>query len=312
LSANWAIIDDTYLTVGANRYYAANMVGYAIRSHYPDNYTYKRKVDVSTGAVYDWQLDKFSTNPDYSQGNLNTPYSDELTAALTFAAPLDGSFRIKGVYRQNRDNFAKKTEIDPVTKKTTRYSLSNDGKSDYKGLALEWQGQIKRHSFNANITWSETKTFGEGDYFTDLDPQELVYYQGQLIGMDELYSLNERSNFGAPLRAALGWTASWTERLQTNTSLNYRGGYDYLGNTGKENVDGINYDRYEQTSTGSFTTVNLNGRYQLPKWREQQLSVDMRVTNLFNRSASIASNSGSSSAKYQLGRSVWLGMNYAF
>lgn len=322
LSANWAIIDDTYLTVGANRYYAANMVGYAIRSQYPNNYLYRRDVKTATGEVGNWELSSVSRGTDYSQGDLNTPYSDELTAALTFPAPLDGHFRIKGVYRQNRDGFAnshrEKVSFEPDDNSkptsTTLYSLTNDGKSDYKGLALEWQGQLERHSFNANVTWSETKTFGNANsYFDYTDPQDQVYYQGQLIGMDELYALNDRSNFAAPLRAAIGWTARWTDRLQTNTSLNYRGGYDFLGDSGDSiKVDGTDYDVYEQISTGSFTTVNLNGRYQLPKWREQQLSVDMRVTNLFNRSASIASNSGSSSAKYQLGRSVWLGMNYAF
>ncbi|MGL5039067.1 MAG: TonB-dependent receptor plug domain-containing protein [Aeromonas sp.] len=320
VSANWAIFDETYLTLGANRYYAANMVGYAIRSQYPDNYLYRRTVNSATGELGEWALSSSNRSTDYGQGDLNTPYSDELTAALTFPAPLDGHFRIKGVYRQNRDSFAN-TQMDKVSfepenggkpTSTLRYTLTNEGKSDYKGLALEWQGKVERHSFNANITWSETKTLGEGSsYFDYTDPQDQVYYDGQVIGLDELYALNDRSNFAAPIRAALGWTARWSDAFLTNASLNYRGGYDFLGDSGDDVlVGGTAFDRYEQINMGSFTTVNLNGRYQLPMWQQQQLSMDVRVTNLFNRIPEIASNS--SSASYRLGRSVWLGLNYRY
>ncbi|MGL4826959.1 MAG: TonB-dependent receptor plug domain-containing protein [Vibrionaceae bacterium] len=320
LTANWAMFDNTHLTLGANRYYAANMVGYAIRSQYPNNYLYKRSVDTATGEVGDWQLSSTSRSTDYGQNNLKTPYSDELTAALTFPAPLDGNFRVKGVYRQNRDGFAnsqrEKVDFEPGNgskpTSTTLYTLTNDGKSDYKGLALEWHGKVDKHSFNANITWSKTKTLGDAtSYFDYTDPLDQVYYDGKVIGMDELYALSERSNFAAPVRAALGWTAQWNNSLRTNLSLQYRGGYDFLGDSGDDvQVDGTSYDRYEKIVLGSFTTVNANARYALPKWREQQLSVDVRVTNLFNRTPEIQSNS--SSASYRLGRSAWVGLNYNY
>jgi len=303
LTANWEFLEDTYLTLGANRYYAANMVGYAIRSQYPDSYTYRRSVNTTTGEVGDWSLFSHARATDYGQGNLKTPYSNELTAALTLPAPLDGHLRIKAIYRFNRDAFAstsKTTEqFDADTGKTlstTRYSMTNDGKSDYKGLALEWDGHIQRHSFNANLTWSETKSFGKGStYFDYTDPQSQVYYAGRVIDMNELYDLNDRSNVAAPLLGALGWTARWTDRWMTNATVQYRGSYDYLGDTGDSiEVDGVNYDVYDTIKIKSFTTMNLNTRYQFFAWQNQKASTELRITNLFNATPHTASNSSAS------------------
>ena len=318
LTANWEFLEDTFLTLGANRYYAANMVGYAIRSQYPDSYTYRRSINTATGEVGDWSLFSHARATDYGQGDLKTPYSDELTAALTFPAPLDGHLRIKGIYRFNRDAFASTSKIteqfDSDTGKTlstTLYSMTNDGKSDYKGLALEWDGHINRHSINANVTWSETKTFGKGStYFDYTDPQSQVYYDGRVIDMNELYDLNDRSNFAAPLRAAIGWTARWTDRWMTNAAVQYRGSYDYLGDSGDNiDIDGESYDVYDTIKIKSFTTMNVNTRYQFFEWQNQKASTELRITNLFNATPHTASNS---SASYRLGRSIWLGVNYIY
>ena len=318
LTANWEFFDDTFLTLGANRYYAANMVGYAIRSQYPDNYTYRRSVNTSTGEIGDWSLLSHVRATDYGQGELKTPYSDELTAALTFPAPLDGHFRIKSIYRFNRDSFASTSKTSEEfnsdtgkTLSTTLYSMTNDGKSDYKGLALEWDGQITQHSFNANVTWSETKSYGKGStYFDYTDPQSQVYYNGRVIDMNELYDLNDRSNFAAPLRAAVGWTARWTQRWMTNASVQYRGSYEYLGDSGDNiDIDGDSYDVYDTIKIKSFTTMNVNTRYQFFQWQNQKAATELRITNLFNSTPHSASNSA---ASYRLGRSIWLGVNYVY
>lgn len=319
LTANWEFMPDTFLTLGGNRYYAANMVGYAIRSQYPDAYTYRRTVNTKTGAIGDWSLYSHSRSTDYGQGDLKTPYSDELTAALTFPAPLNGHWRIKGVYRQNRDSFANtaktKDSFSSDTGKTLTtytYDMTNDGKSNYKGLALEWDGHYKTHSFNANITWSATKTYGTGStYFDYTDPEDMIYYQGNIVGMNDLFDLNSRNNYAAPIRASIAWTAKWTERFQTSTSVQYRGSYQYLGDSGDDiAVDGQSYDVYETIKLPAFTTINLNARYTVFQHQNQSFSVDTRVTNLLNATPHTASTS--SSATYRVGRSVWLGANYVY
>ena len=319
LSANWEFMPQWFLTMGANRYYSANMLGYAIRSQYPDSYIYRRTVNTSTGAVGDWQLFSQSRATDYRQAGLDTPYSDELSAALTVPTPMKGNARIKAVYRQNRDGFAstdKQKEVSEAdtgkTYTTTVYNLTNDGKSDYKGLALEWSGQHENHSFNANVTWSRTRSYGVGNtYFDYTDPGEQIYYQGQLISMDELYEQNTRSNYAAPIRASIGWAAMWfVDKLMTNATVNYRGAYDYLGDTDDDiEIDGTNYDVYAEQTLKSFTTLNMNTRYQLFRYMNQSASVDMRVTNVFN---SFPETQSSSSSSYLLGRSWWLGVNYVY
>ncbi|MGL5947730.1 MAG: hypothetical protein ACRCYV_01490, partial [Aeromonas sp.] len=313
LTANWNFTERSALTVGANRYYAANMVGYAIRSQYPNSYLYKRTVNTSTGEVSEWTLSNENRGTDYAAGDLATPYSDELTAVLTLPAPGQSTLRLKGVLRQNRAGFANsamsKEDFVPDAggkpSQTKTYHLTNAGKSDYQALAIEWQGGYTRHQLNANVTWSRTQT-STSSYFDYNDPNEQVYYQGQLIGLDELYALNDRSNFAAPLRAMLGWNARWHARFTTSAQLHYRGGYDFLGDSG-ESLDG--YDVYAQQHQSSFTSVNLNAHYQLPKWQNQQLAFDMRVTNLFNRTAEVSSGTR---ASYRVGRAVWLGFNYRY
>jgi hypothetical protein len=295
------------------------MVAYAIRSQYPDSYVYRRTVSQTNGSVGDWSVFSSTRATDYRQAGLNTPYSDELTAALTFPAPFDGHFRVKGVYRQNKDVFAntdktteKKTNVVGKQVTTTVSNLTNDGRSDYKGLALEWDARYQHHSFNANVLWSETKTFGSGTtYFSYDDPEELIYYQGDVIDMNELYDINARSNYAAPLKASIGWTSKWTERWMTNFTWNYRGSYSYIGNSDKQiDISGTKYDIYEQSTLPSFVTVNFNTRYTFFKHQNQSASVDVRVTNLFNTIPLVESTSSSTS--YRLGRSVWLGVNYTY
>lgn len=319
LTTNWEFLPDTFLTMGANRYYAANMVGYAIRSQYPDSVIYRRTVSASTGAIGNWAAYSSARSYDYSQGDLDTPYSDELTAAITLPMPLNGHFRIKGVYRQNRDGFSNGEQSDESyttvtgrTTTTTVYNLTNNGSSDYQGLSLEWDGRYQIHSFNANVLWSKTKTYGTANnYFDWDDPEDLVYYQGQLLNTDELADISARSNFAAPLKASIGVTSNWTERFMTSLRWNYRGHYQYLGDSGETiTVDGTDYDVYEQVTLPSLVTVNLNSRYTFFKQQNQSASVDVKVTNLLNAIPRVESTS--STITYRTGRSVWLGVNYTY
>ncbi|MFP4517910.1 MAG: TonB-dependent receptor plug domain-containing protein [Oceanicaulis sp.] len=103
LSAVWSITEDWQLTFGANRYYAGDFVGYAIRSQYPDFFAYERDPVVSgTDLIYSvsgWNLDRVTRLAKFRPSDLDTPYSDEATAALTF--PL-----LNGVCRTSTDSMS--------------------------------------------------------------------------------------------------------------------------------------------------------------------------------------------------------------
>ena len=307
LTVNWEFLTDTYLTIGANRYYANNMVSYALRSQDASTYAYKRTVNSSTGEVSDWALKKTTSAYLFDTDTLKTPYSDELTAALTFPTPLQGNLRLKTVYRQNRDRFS----VSDTNTGTDYYrNMENEGKSDYLAYTLEWSGGFEHHRFNANVTWSETHYFGQKTYTGYEDTSDEVYYKGSVMTTDEINELSDIDNYAAPIKASIGWSADWfNRRLVTNTKVNYRGSYSYIGDS-QENIeiDSSTYDVYEDLKKESFLTMDLNLLYKLINSEKQQLNLKASVKNVFDSSPNATTSEGK---RYQTGRTLWLGFNYA-
>ncbi|QYK00735.1 TonB-dependent receptor plug domain-containing protein [Shewanella psychrotolerans] len=320
ITANWEFYDEMFLTVGANRYYTNSMLAYAIRSQMPDDITDYRDINAD-GTVGDWYEYRRVRNTDYGTSDLKTPYSDELTAAITLPTPLEGSVRLKAVYRWNRDLFAKEKLVDFNTsegspKVNNYYVLNNDGATDYRGISLEWAGHYQDHHFNANINWSQTKTVGNAtSYDSQIDPSEdsttYVYYKGQLITKTELYDIEKAQNFAAPVKAFFSWSTDWfSERLSTTARMNYRGKYTSLSDSGENMpVDGSNYDIYERTDRKAFTSVDFNASYRLAQIAGNWARVDIKLSNLFN---DLPHTKASSSMPYQQGRSYWLYLKYDY
>mgnify|MGYP000701345505 CR=1 FL=1 len=329
-TAAWQFMDSASFTFGANRYYDGGNVSYAIREQYPDNYTYKRTIDDNGNVVISdetdengWYLSKHSKSSGYSSSDLDTPYADELTAAFTFETPLNGHLRIKGIYRKAQDKFVKnaseKIEYDKDTggKSTqTVYSLTNDGETDYKGVSLEWSGNYQDHFFNANVTWSETVELGGiSDYDDSFDPNEdnfeMVYYDGRLISVSEVYDISGRQNYAAPIKASASWSTNWfKDRLTTHVSVSYRGKYDSLSDTNDDiTVDGTKYDVYDEVTRNSYTEVDLNASYKLLDTATQNATIDIKVNNLFE---ALPHTDTSSSYPYQKGRSFWVYLKYNY
>lgn len=320
----WEFLKDTYLTIGANRYYANNTLSYAIKEQIPGIEIYERKLDDNGKVIIDsttnehgWYPTHPSLGRQYSTSNLNTPYSNELTAALTLSTPLNGNFRLKGVLRNNRDSFV--TQADKADDGVySNYHLTNEGKTDYRGLSLEWSGHYNNHRFNANVTWSKTKTLnGIIDYGDTFDPDErnsiLVYYEGHLVSLSEIDKISERQNYAAPLRASISWSADWLDnRLLTYAAVQYRGQYDTLANTEEKiDIDGNKYDIYDKITRKAFTSVDLNLSYKLISTKKHQASVDLRISNLLNDFPYTDTNP-TDPDPYQLGRSYWLYLTYTY
>ena len=307
-TASWEFKEETFLSVGANRYFGGNMVGYAIREKTPAHECYERTL---TGgeAPGDWVSCKrqpISTN--YSSSDLKTPYSDELTAAITIPTGLNGNLRLKTVHRKNHDQFAKSDKLTDANGKDY-YQMTNDGKTDYLGYSIEWSGNYDKHFFNANVTWSETKNNGLVDYHANSeDETEYVYYNGQIMTLADMYEHDARQNFAAPLRASISWSTSWLEeKLVTHASLYYRSTYEFLDDTGENytDTDGKRYDIYAKEESGSMTGVDLNAKYRLFERNGHAATVDVRVKNLFDKV-------NRSDTNYQMGRSFWVGLNYSY
>lgn len=326
LTASWQFRPEWFFTVGANRYYEKNLVAYAIRSQYPDSYIYRRDgVTDGNGVVTpgEWYIYRHTRTTDYAQAGLDTPYSDELTAALTVPTPLNGNFRLKVVHRDGKDAFARSPydtvsfDAATATSSTSRvYSITNDGESEYDGVSAEWAGTYKNHALSASVIWSETRRKGGiADYFDEIDDDDLlnsfVYYDGQVISEQELYEISNVTDYGTPVLASLIWSSSWlNDRLSTTVGVYYRGEYETLDDTGENiTIDGFRYDIFDEVTIDPYTSVNLNAGIEVFENASGRGVLDVRVENLLD---DLPYTYTSSSNPYQMGRSVWLGFSYRY
>jgi hypothetical protein len=330
LSAVWNIRDDVQLTAGANRYYTRNLLAYAISEDEPDSYLYRRTgTSDGTDLVFspdDWSLYRWSVLTSYYDAKLDTPYSDEATLALTFPAfkNLNGIGRLKAVQRWHRDQILARPmetveQIDdegaPYTRRV-RYP-SNKGKTDYVGLSAEWAGTWKNTSFTLNAAWSETynNADDEGEYFDEYDPEELledlIYYQGQIIPKSQLQDEAYRENFATPFTANAAVRSTWlNEALDTTLWLYWKDEYETIGDTREDiEVDGLDYDVYDTLVRDASLRVDLNATYTIPEFSKGRVQLEARVSNLFS---SLPHTDVTDRDPYQLGRAVWLGINYVY
>ena len=310
LTASWEFRPDYYLTLGANRYYRSNMLVYALKEATPVTVTYERELN-DDGTVTDWTYASEGTVYNYSVGNLKTPYSDELTAALTLPTALSGHFRIKGKTRLYRDGFSTSREYDSNDEQNV--TLGNDDEYDYDEIILEWSGKYGRHALTANLTWSQTRNDnGATSYLSELDIEEMdnndVYYHGEIVTELALNNYENAQNYASPLTANLAWSTTWLQqRLATQLALKMRGQYYYIEDTGDSiEIDGISYDVYDKVKVDAYPEVSLNSRLQAFKTANTKTLLEARVTNLFN------DNPNSASSTYQRGRAIWLGATVDF
>lgn len=324
LAATWRAIEGWSVTAGANRYYGRSMLAYAMREQYPDNFTYRRNPTVTGGnRVYsdNWYLFSTSRSTSYSGSDLDTPYSDELTAAVT-GRVLGGALRLKGIQRWGKDEFARSiaervtgTLENGNATTYTVYKMTNDGESSYRGLSLEWTRSFGKHSVALNVNYSKSKTSND-DYLLTTDEIEnetlVVLFQGALIDANELLARNQRLEFASPLLVNATWTALWLDdRLTTNVNLRYRDGFSQIEDTlVNQTVNGVRYDVFDYVRYRDTIDVNLNAQLELMRSRFGTLTTEVRASNLLNRIP--AKDSALTTQPYQYGRSLWLGLNYKF
>jgi len=309
-NSSWEVYPESFISFGANRYYAGNVLAYAIKSATPTSTTYSRGINTD-GTLTEWAYDSTGTAYNFSDGSFDTPYSDEVTLAFTLPTVLDGIFRVKGVKRWTRDKFSISREVN--VQGDYDYTTSNDGETDYHGVSLEWSVKLGSHTLTANTTWSETiNNGGATDYFSETDIEDLeetyVYYDGRILSEYDLYALEGAENYAAPIKAHLSWmTTWWNDRILTNVTFNYRGEYTGIDDTGESiAVNGVSYDIYEEEVVSAYTEINFNAQMEVYRTTNISTIVDMKITNLFNENPYIGSSS------YQRGRSIWLGATVNF
>ncbi|MEE4451434.1 TonB-dependent receptor [Novosphingobium resinovorum] len=316
--------NDWSVSLGANRYYGRSMLSYALREQYPDNYTYKRTATASGGSnVYsddDWYMSATSHSTSYSGSNLKTPYSDELSAAVS-GRILGGALRVKGIYREGSNEFTMSsgekltTTLDNGNTSTyTNYVMTNDGYSKYKGGSIEWTRTFGKHSVALNANYSKTESTN-WDYFDNIDDiteGTMVALGDQVLSYAAVEQMNQRASMASPLIINASWTGRWLDdRLTTNVNLRYRNGYKRIEDTDTSTtIDGTTYDLYDYVVYPKSIDVNLNARFEVIRSALGGLTLEARVANLLDRIPS--PNSTATSQPYQYGRSIWFGMTYRY
>ncbi|MXP08949.1 TonB-dependent receptor plug domain-containing protein [Pseudoblastomonas halimionae] len=323
LAATWNIAPGWEITGGANRYYGRSMLTYAIREQYPDNFIYRRTGTYVGGdyVVDDWNLYRTSVSTGYSDSDLDTPYSDELTAAVT-APLLGGKLRAKGIYRDGRDEFAKSLRrvedyvLETGATATRRfYVMTNDGRSEYRGVSLEWMRTFGKHTIALNTNLSKTSSNTENYLETSFDVEEegeFVFYGGEVVDLVALLNENQRLEYASPFFINASWTALWfDDRLTTNVNLRYRDGFEQIEDTGvNETVDGRRYDVYDIVLYPERINVDLNAQIDVLRSSFGTLTADIRASNLLDTIP--ARNSVQISQPYQYGRSFWFGLKFRY
>lgn len=320
----WAGIN---LTVGANRYYGRSFVGYALREGAGPIRRYVRTPIIVGGQrqwTDNWVQTLHSDSNRYSGQDLDTPYSDELTLAVRGPVRwIGGEYRVRGVVRESRDQFARsprgtETFVNDLgaTVNRTVYVITNDGERSYRGLSLEYVRPIGADhtlTFSTNVSHTDATNLS---YFDMADETELsgvmVYYKGQLVDVLHALADNQLEDFASPLIINGDWAARWWGgRVRTNVNVRYRDGFSRVDDTGANiRIGGINYDVYDRVEFGASTDVNLSLAADVARTRWGDVTLDVRVNNLFN---SVLDDDYFVTAQpYQLGRNAWVSVKVRY
>jgi len=314
-------------TVGANRYYSRDFLGYAIKSQYPGTKVYRRTTSTVNGQLVagDWYLYSHSVTAGVAGTGVKTPYSDELTFALSKPV-FGGVARIKGVAREARDQFTagvvtvqsyvRETNNQTYTYNTTH--LGNEGETSYRGISAEWSRGFGRHTVTVNGSWSKTEDNLSDNYYEDPSDEseyadELIYYKGEVRSLLGVISENQRLNYAAPGLVNADWSADWwSGRIRTNLNARWRSGFDQIEETGTyQTVSSVRYAVWDVVRYKAQTTFNANIQALIAKTAYGEARLDLRITNLFDVTPQTVTAS-TTSQPYKLGRSFWVGMSYKF
>ncbi|NKF49125.1 TonB-dependent receptor [Shewanella sp. WXL01] len=323
--------NQTLITFGASRYYDANLTTYAIREQQLPYITQTREV-TKDGQLTEWTDANSQDLTRYRYDGVKTPYSDELTLGWK-QEMLGGFLSLRGVWRKSKDELGKG---DSVREGGYTYIYQvNKGESEQKRISLSWNGQYKDHSFWANTSWSQTETT-QDSYDGDIDdtPQDqIVAHETTIInaeGKEETVytavSLDDldriAANYARPWVVNMGWTAKWTDDLQTTLTAKYTQGYTSVAATSNvhyfdditvENESGelipLEATIYREFELDDAILLNASVRYRLPDFHKHRLSLSVDISNLLDsRTYSVLpGNSG-----VEVGRSFWLGINYQY
>lgn len=316
--ATWTPAPDVSFSFGANRYYSDDYLTYAIHDAVPRGEN-QRRSDTG-GVVGDWVTATDLGYYSYAQGNLRTPYTDELSfAAIWHDTLFGGQWRARLTDRRGKDQFAGRKGDEPRTNE-----LTNDGTSRYKSFALEydkkWHGQSRGAldyvGLNLSAVVAERRISAES-YFGAAtgEPEEFIWYKDQSYTRSEFDVVT--GQFDIPLRAAVELNGSWKDgRYKAGLSAGVTFGYtgarcqttsanDCAEATRTNPDQGAQpHLLYEEYKYKPVVTLNLSAQARIAEVAGNPMMLDLKIANLLNERGN---QRASTSNPWIPGRSVWLG-----
>lgn len=318
VSASLDVMKDVVLTGGGGRYYTNSMLEYAIRDGIPKGFTSTRSA--VGGVVYNteggngWSAATSTSSSLNSARGLDTPYTDEIFAGVTVVDPLlGGTFRLKGLHRKGRDQFASSTGTYSMTGTNV---LTNDGWSEYSSASLEygkfWDGldfgALSGFGLSGSVTWAKSRVSDDSYVPTD-EETDYILYNGQSY-TDESFT-TVRGNLDIPVRLTLTVDGSlWEDRVRLWSNAEFSLAYDGVRDTGSETTfNGLRHDIYEDYRYSANVVVNMGGTLRVAETKYGAADLTVKVDNVFNH---IGNKNADDDYPFKKGRVFWAGMSYQF
>lgn len=317
---------------GANRYYAGNMVYYAMRAALPSGIAY----GATSGAnrrkpTQQWEDTKASavnTTRYDSITSLKTPYSDELNIGWSQQWG-NQLVTLKHVYREGKDQFKQSRG-----EKNERF-LTNEGHSRSNTTSLQfgnlnpYELGLLRFNYRFGAKYFETRNNNRYAY-DNISNEELFDWMaiidGKLMRPDEIPALDFNQPWSAFVEFDTDLPAqglSWTHRI------NYADGYTaYLSkpvNCANAAISACGDYRgrayaYSKRDFKDALTIDWRISLTIPTHKQQHLELTLDVLNVLDNKvgANVGSGvNGSMSSSgfasgYETGRQLWLGASYTW
>ncbi|MER3385293.1 TonB-dependent receptor plug domain-containing protein [Pectobacterium aroidearum] len=322
LAASYDLFGDrsTRIFGGANRYYAANILAYKLRTGISSNIVQKRN-----DANSPWVSDPIKTDSiDYNVSDLKTPYSDELSFGLSQRV-LDTIWTVKWVNRQGKEQFGRKTTTNTDGKRY--YVLDNTGRTEGNSYTLTVE-PISPYRFSfADVKWSlgaaieKNKTSSQLYYESANQDDQRVIFNDKLMNRGDIDAMN----FNTPWRAflnvdtyipairlnwgqRLGYTSGYKGYVTSASFVQCPGGHVACGNeTGS-------FTEYTGMKYEDFISYDWRFSYSQPVYKTQTLDITLDVLNVLDNV--VETNQTGTSTKsvvtYKPGRQFWLGVAYTW
>lgn len=325
LALTYAPVDDLSFTVGANRYYNAESVAYALLDGQPLAVASSRTNDAAGNVSDSWSAVTAGRFYNFNAADLDTPYKDELTASVRYNEPLfDGDIRIRLIDRRGHDQYLVAEDNSSLI-----MDLTNGGSNSYRSVTVEygksWQDLKVRNldsvSLSASAVWSKQSTTSQG--YVDEDWADRIWYDGRSYTVGEFGLVT--GNKDIPVRLAMNLGTNWFEqRLKVGATVNVNLGYEGVRDTDESCTPsatsaacplasgdgvGISHSIYENFAFKPRFTMDMTASYRLAQTDFGAYDVNLSVQNVFNdTSNSIAADE----TPWLRGRSLWLGAAATF